>query len=114
VSSQLDLLGGTPTTEPRLTDRQEFALETIGRLQPISSDELGAHLHAYRQANGGRGHDPDTRCDWCTQEGRDMGAALRKKGLVVQRRMAGWCLVGAATTNGIQDGYDPSTAVIPF
>lgn len=73
-----------------LTDRQAHGLEIIRRHQPIRSDQLGAHLHAYRQANGGKGHSADAFCDWCTSEGRSVAKALQKKGLARYVRRKGW------------------------
>lgn len=89
-----DVLFGDPPAEPDplagLTERQRFALETIGRLGPIPNDELGAWLCSRRP----RGHPPDQRCDWCTTTGRQAGEALRRAGLA-RRRQAGWVVVGS-------------------
>lgn len=92
--SQLELLGGTVPVEPdvKLTERQRHALEIIGRYQPIPSDELGAHLHQERAGRGLKGHPAEQRCEWCGTEGAQMGAALRKRGLVTRKRDAGWVL----------------------
>lgn len=98
--NQLDLLGATPTPpDLRLTHRQRIALEYIGHHAPVSSDELGAFLHEDRRARGGKGHSSDTRCDWCHDEGRHMGAALRAKSLVRHRNGegGGWHLTGQAS-----------------
>lgn len=73
-----------------LTDRQAHALRTIREQQPIRSDALGAHLHAYRQANGGRGHHAYETCDWCVSEAKSVGDALAKRGLVRYVRGQGW------------------------
>lgn len=77
-----------------LTDRQAHAFRLIRARQPVRSDALGAELHAYRHANGGNGHQADTFCDWCTSEGRSVGEALQRKGLVRYARGAGWMLTG--------------------
>ena len=99
---QLDLTGSDATiVEGRpLTRRQQVALELIRDRPPVTSDELGALLHADRQARGGRGHGEDVRCDYCTGEGRSMGEALRAKGLVNYRRTLGWVPAGTPAGRG--------------
>lgn len=112
MTDQLELLSDTPVDPTvRLTARQRLALEYIGHHQPVASDELGAFLHEERRARGGRGHSADERCDFCQQEGSQMGAALRLKGLVKQRRGAGWVVSGMSgssperpETSAQQDG----------
>lgn len=99
MSDQLDLTTGQPALadpDQRLTPRQRIALEYIGHHAPVGSDELGAFLHEDRRARGGRGHSSEERCDFCTGEGRQMGAALRQKGLVRHRNGdgGGWYLAG--------------------
>ena len=91
---QLDLGGGFAATPSgrRLTPRQQLALATIAVRQPVSSDELGAILHHDRLERGLRGHGVDERCEYCAGEGREMGEALRARGLVRHRRDAGWTL----------------------
>lgn len=89
--SQLSIEGtGIPTPpETRLTKRQRFALELIGQLGYMTSEELGASLHEYRGAH------PATRtCTFCRPEGAHMGASLREKGLVRMKRDRGWYVVG--------------------
>ena len=99
MTQQLDLTGQPALVAPdvRLTHRQRMALEYIGHHAPVSSDELGALLHEDRRARGGRGHSSDERCEWCPDEGKQMGAALRLKGLVRFRRGdgGGWYLANA-------------------
>jgi len=73
-----------------LTERQAFALDVITRLGPLSSEELGARLHAWRAERGGRGHGSDERCQWCPSEGASAGRMLAGKGLVKRRRGEGW------------------------
>ncbi len=110
TASQLALAGGdpAPTPAPKLTDRQQFALELIGRLQPISSDELGALL-CERHGN----HAAADRCAWDRTNGNQMGEALRRKRLVRYRRNAGWTLTdwqptgsGPSAQNTTGDGFD--------
>lgn len=57
-----------------LTERQQFALETIERLGGCTLDELGAHMHARRGK-----HQPDSRCDYCQDEGSQVAGELRGK-----------------------------------
>lgn len=101
MTEQLGLLPGVPVDPTvKLTARQRLALEFIAANQPVPSDELGALLHEERMQRGGRGHHRDQLCQWCTDEGKQMGAALRRHGLVRQKRHAGWVLAS---------GYRPST-----
>lgn len=95
-----------------LTDRQAHALTIIEGRQPIRSDALGAELHAYRQANGGKGHSADTFCDFCISEGRSVGDALKKKGLVSYVRGDGWTVAGADTNPATSDGKSDSSTQI--
>lgn len=94
--AQLDLLTGQPVQPARdpdaLTDRQQLALEFIGRYQPVSSDELGAFLHEDRLRRGGKGHHRDSRCDWCQSEGSQMGDSLKGRGKVIRKKTIGWVL----------------------
>lgn len=89
--SQLDLLGGSAPVElgVKLTERQQFALELVGRLQPVESDEVGAHLCERRGK-----HPSDQRCEWDAQNGRGVLRALRAKGFVQQKKGSGWVLAG--------------------
>lgn len=86
---QLNLDGGFAATPAgrALTPRQQHALETIAKLQPVASDELGAHLCSW----AGK-HTIDHRCPWDGPNGRQVGDALKAKGLVRYRRGAGWTL----------------------
>jgi hypothetical protein len=110
--SQLDLFRDRdqPDTDPSLTPRQRFALAFVKATGIVQADELGAALHEYRQQEGGRGHRADTRCRFCPDEGRDMAAALERKGLV--KRVEG----GIAASDyqaPAKDRYDPQTADWP-
>jgi hypothetical protein len=104
---------GTPTPEPRLTERQAFALALVrSRTEPIDGAELGAALHELRRANGGRGHDRDARCRFCGDEGRDMAAALMRKGLVARAPAGGFVEVFADGT--IASGMLGDDEELPF
>lgn len=99
MTEQLGLLPGVPVDPTvKLTARQRFALELIARLQPVPSDELGAYLCERRGK-----HHHDDRCDWDSQNGRAVGAALRRHGLVRQKRHAGWVLATGVSANTERD-----------
>lgn len=77
--------------EPLLTPRQRFALAFVRAAGgPVSGELLGAALHEYRMSEGGRGHRADTRCRFCGQEGKDVGHALMRKGLLRYLRGEGF------------------------
>lgn len=107
--TQLEIGGNDALAPPeaKLTQRQRIALEYIGHHQPVSSDELGAMLHEERRARGLKGHSSDERCEYCTDEGRSMGAALRQKGLVRFRRHegGGWYIPSAKTDGKDDEKY---------
>ena len=65
----------------KLTDRQQRAHDLIQAAgwDGLRTDELGAALHHPK-------HGLNERCDWCSSAGTAAGAALRRKGLVRQRR----------------------------
>jgi len=93
VSQQLDLGGSEHPAGVRLTIRQQAALEFISQHQPAASDVLGAFLHWRRRIEGGYGHDADTRCGYCGEDGLHAAQALARKGLV-RRSREGWALAG--------------------
>lgn len=107
-----------PAPTGRLTDRQLAAYEYVrDRPGGVSPDEVGALLHGIR-----RSHHPDTRCEWCGADGNSVLAALRseKNGrLVTRRRVDGlWVLrdeqAAESDSAAETEGYDPTTARIPF
>lgn len=108
MTDQLTLTGETEGPAISLTARQRYALETIEKLGPIPSDELGAWMHERRGK-----HDAGVRCQWCGDDGKGIGKELRRKGLVKQRRGEGWVRVGKPA-QAREGEYDPSTSVIPF
>lgn len=67
--------------EPRLTERQQRALDLIEAAgwDGLRTDELGAALHHPK-------HGLNERCEFCTSAATEVGSALRRKGLVCQRR----------------------------
>jgi hypothetical protein len=113
---QLSML---PPEPPKLTRRQEVALAYISRNGPVEHDALGAVLHQLRRDDGGKGHDAESRCEWCLAEGSTMGRSLADLGLVTWRRARpdnstrGWVLPGTQE-GGPGPGHDPSTAPIPY
>lgn len=110
--SQLEL-DGTPTLAPpevRVSPRQRLALDYLRHHAPVPSDELGALLHEDRRARGLNGHSADERCRFCADEGKQMGGALRAKGLVRYRRGegGGWYLADrTAPTPQVEEQEDP-------
>ncbi len=93
--TQLDLTGAPSLVPPavRLTTRQRIALEHVAEHQPVSADEIGARLHAYRRQQGGHGHSIDARCQFCAEEGNSMLRRLRELGLVRRKMRVGWVTV---------------------
>lgn len=67
--------------QPRLTPKQQRALDliTAAGWDGLKTDELGAALHHPK-------HGLNDRCSWCSSAGNEAGSALRRKGLVKQRR----------------------------
>ena len=67
--------------QPKLTDRQKRALELVEAAgwDGLRTDELGAALHHPK-------HELNERCSFCVSAGTEVGSALRRKGLVQQRR----------------------------
>lgn len=87
MSDQLALIEPPPKPLP---DRQQYALEEIGRAghDGLSSDAIGALLHERRGK-----HHRDDRCRWCAKEGRQVALALDAKELVRYRgRLKVWQL----------------------
>ena len=119
MDEQLPLAGvgePEPVVGVSLTHRQGLALRFIVEHGPVTSDELGAMLHDERRSRGGRGHDADERCEWCAEEGSQMGATLRAKELVRFRRgeRGGWYAPKLGEPHGPADErHDPSTAPLP-
>lgn len=102
--------------EPKLTDRQRFALALVRASgvhgEGVQGDELGAALHEYRRNEGGRGHDAGTRCRFCADEGRDMARSLIAKGHLEKHPRGGFRVAGSEHDD--PDTYDPAKAAIPF
>jgi hypothetical protein len=112
VIEQLALIEqpATEIAEPKLTDRQQFALRIVKDAGPdgVTSDEVGA---AWCAQNGK--HTVDTRCQWDGSNGRQVLKALEKRGLVKYRRRTatregGWVAIGAqaaAAPSSQDDGW---------
>lgn len=95
MSEQLALL---EPPEPKLTDRQQFALELVkgAGVDGIHADEVGAAWCARRDK-----HPASSRCRWCGSNGKDVLEELKRKDLVRYVRGRGpvvgfWRVVGAA------------------
>lgn len=58
----------------------------MSRTPTASADECGAIAHSLKDK---RSHSPDTRCDWCGKQGRQILDALVAKGLARRRRGGG-------------------------
>jgi hypothetical protein len=82
------------------------------RWQPDLAPAVGprsrppALAHALRSKHG-----PETRCRFCREDGRSILTALRKRGLIKQRREDGFWTTPSPLPEA---GYDPATAAIPF
>lgn len=81
MTQPLQLFAVEPTV--KLTDRQTVALDAIAAAgyDGLHTDEIGAHVHAWQGK-----HSAGERCEWDGSLGRELGTALRAKGLVQQRR----------------------------
>lgn len=88
-STQLDLAGDELPVGVTLTGRQRQALEFVRDRQPVSAEEVGAYLHELKRCRWCR---PPIPCKYAFDAGKDVLKALRVKGLVKQRRGAGWVL----------------------
>lgn len=104
--SQPTLFGGMPAPPPELRPRQQLvydALVAAGH-DGLRADEAGAAIHEWRGK-----HDAGVRCDWCAREGGEVLKRLRELGKARKDRHGNWRAADAP-----DDGYDPSTAPIPF
>lgn len=112
MTEQLALV---PDTPPKLTDRQQAALDYIAAHDGVPADELGAHWHSLRGK-----HPAGDRCDWCETDGRSVVRSKALRDLITYRRNPGgrlYVLRGTAAPRPAADppgGYDPATAPIPF
>jgi hypothetical protein len=97
-----------PPADGNLTLRQQSILDLVRThaRDGVSSEQAGAHWHSLRSQ-----HPPEDRCRFCRNDGGSILSALRKRGLVKQRRPdRTW----TTTSPPPKSGYDPSTAAIPF
>lgn len=83
MAEQLELLA---PAAPKLTDRQQFALDQLERAgaDGLTADEIGA---AWCQQRGV--HSAETRCKFCGQSGQGLANELKAKGLARYRRKKG-------------------------
>lgn len=94
--------------EGNLTWRQQSVLDLVRRhgAQGISSEMAGALWHSILSK-----HSAEGRCRFCRSDGRSILVALRKRGLVKERRVDGFWAMPSPPSDA---GYDPATAAIPF
>jgi hypothetical protein len=88
VTDQLDIGGAGHTlgaTGKPLTEKQQRGYDLV-RSTPggITADELGAQFHADRGK-----HHPDSRCQWCVEEGMGVLDSKAVGPLVIRRRGSG-------------------------
>jgi hypothetical protein len=97
-----------PPADGNLTWRQQSVLDLVRAhgSRGIPSEQAGALAHAQSSKHG-----QETRCRFCRDDGRSILVALRKRGLVKQRRADGFWTTPSAPP---ESGYDPATAAIPF
>lgn len=82
MAEQLELV----PAEPKLTDRQRYALELLEQYELGASAVLiGLAWHTRRGKHDGR-----QPCAFCESDGRGVLTELRRKGLVVRRRSGLW------------------------
>jgi hypothetical protein len=89
--------------EPRpLTDRQQAIVDALHRAGPdgLDTDQAGAILHELRGV-----HTRDTRCQWCTREGKgvlhrlaDLGHARYRRANRARSIPGAWLATNIETT----------------
>ena len=97
-----------PPADGDLTWRQQSILDLVRThaRDGVSSEQAGAFWHSLRSQ-----HATEDRWRFCRKDGRSILGALRKRGLVKQRRPDGtW----ATTSPPPKTSYDPETSEIPF
>lgn len=100
---------------PRLTDRQQTALEALQRAGSagLTGLECGEQVHALRGCRWCRQGD----CHWAAKEGRELLEKLATFELAARRRHGRYTTPGvtlAGETPKTTPTYDPSKADIPF
>lgn len=102
MSEQLALI----EAPPKLTDRQQFALELVQRAgtDGVHAEEIGAAWHAHHGK-----HDADARCMYDGSNGKQVLNELKRKGLVRYRRGNAsrpgfWLAVGARDVRPVPPG----------
>jgi len=100
--------------EPKLTDRQRFAYESIQASDTgLYADEVGAILHE-RQGR----HHQDQRCEWCARTGLDVLRSKAVAPLVIRRRSGLWQprqrAEHARPATGVYATSEPDPELNPF
>lgn len=96
------LPGLEPVPDVSRWPRLSFGYTLIRERGPIASDEIGAEWCAARGK-----HSADVRCEWDSQAGKQIGQALRKRGLVLFKRGEGWYVPG------VRRASEPSSQMGP-
>lgn len=94
------------TTPKPLTNRQQHALHQLQAAghAGLTADQVGVEWHAAKGA-----HSADRRCDFCSSTGNELLRALRKRGLVKQRRDGS----GTWVANGLPEQADSAYGEFP-
>lgn len=110
---QIDLFGGaTPLQKPALkSDRQRAVLLELRKLGRLDQDEAGAIAHELKE--GRWAHGRDTRCDFCSRDGRQILERLVGLGLARRRRPANRIEYHAHIPDPDPLADDPDFAAIP-
>lgn len=69
-----------------LTPRQQLAWDYVRSHDGVTTDEVGAYLHAHKEK---RPHSVDERCDFCAKDGRGVLTSKAVAPLVTYRRAPG-------------------------
>jgi hypothetical protein len=100
VSEQLTITGDVEIA--RLGPAQLAVLTALRELGRLDDDEAGAIVHERRGK-----HSRDTRCTYCTVDGRHVLTSLRAHGLAKQRRGDGWIDPNHSTEYSQDDRHTP-------
>lgn len=108
-----------PPADGNLTHRQAFALGLLEQ-QPagLRATDVGVAVH--QEFSNPCSCSATSACKWSMATGLEVLRALKKRGLVVQRKSGLWQHHRSAADPGSRSdrrsgsGYDPATASIPF